>query len=260
MLAKITVPVKGETGVSRSSSGDSLTAWKSAPGQPRWDSPGSPMPSQDDTKYPMTDSNALFALEMLDPARRKFMSRDREVFSALIRLHSYNEKLLSDLSRVIQFMCTLQPPEFVFVSFALELDRHVASKIQNQSTIKARNSDDKNKVGEDQSLSTDLEFVSSFVKQMNYVLLNTPEASELRDVLRDCIGSKGQGENDHRRARLFHIILHSFSHNVPATIALCLWGGAFRTASTVLYQLDPLDANLVFYLELDVSSTLISAS
>jgi len=50
---------------------------------------------------------------------------------------------------------------------------------------------------------------------------------------------------------LFHILLHSFSHNLVAATSLCLWGGACRTASLFLKKIDPLDISLVFLLELD---------
>ena len=56
---------------------------------------------------PMSDENANFALGIiLDPTRRKFMSRDRSVFASLIDLHSKNQKLLLDISKVIELMCT----------------------------------------------------------------------------------------------------------------------------------------------------------
>lgn len=55
---------------------------------------------------PMSDENANFALGILDPTRRKLMSRDRSVFASLIDLHSKNQKLLLDISKVIELMCT----------------------------------------------------------------------------------------------------------------------------------------------------------
>jgi len=36
-----------------------------------------------------------------------------------------------------------------------------------------------------------------------------------------------------------------------ASTSLCLWGGAFRTASLFLRSIDPLDIHLMFLLELD---------
>lgn len=165
-------------------------------------------------------------------------SRDREVFSTLIELHSDNHHLMGDLSRVITFMCRLQPPEFVFVSFAVELDRFVTQKICD-----ARLHDS------NRELSRELGFISSFVQQLCHVLLTANEAKQIRDVLKDCIGNAK--EKEVRKSRIFHILLSTFSHNLIATTSLCLWGGAFRSAYLFLQQIDPLDISLVFLVELD---------
>lgn len=197
----------------------------------------------------------------MEPSRRKHMSRDREVFSALIQLHSSNHRLLVDFSRVVAFMCTLQPPEFVFVSFAVEIDRFVRerSKLTAQSSlvrhlkqssatlsVTTATSQESGKLS-----ATDYEFVSTFVQQLGHTLLNTEEAKVLRLLLRDCIGSKAQSERDNQCTRLFHILLHSFSHNLVASLSLCMWAGAYRTTSLFLKTIDPLDVNLMFLLELD---------
>jgi hypothetical protein len=126
------------------------------------------------------------------------------------------------------------------VSFAVELERFVRERAKLQDTEEL-----------DQPFSRDLGFVSSFVQQMSHVLLNAKEAKDLRDLVKDCIGHKSESERDRRRAQLFHILLHSFSHNLVSTTALCLWGGAFRTASIFLRGIDPLDIHLMFLLELD---------
>ena len=55
---------------------------------------------------PMNDDNAIFALGILEPSRRKLLSRDRAVFASLIDLHSKHQKLLMDISKVIELMCT----------------------------------------------------------------------------------------------------------------------------------------------------------
>ena len=96
------------------------------------------------------DLSAKYSLEMLDPSSKKMMSRDREVFSVLVSLYSYHPNLLSDLSKVIRYMCTLQPPEFIFVSFALEINDFVTKSKESGKDIKA--------------FSRDLEFVSVFVQ------------------------------------------------------------------------------------------------
>jgi hypothetical protein len=270
VLAKITVPVSGEDRSRRQqqqqsphSPTSSLSGFNSP--SPAWASPADRKEEEDETdeeaNFPMTDVNVSFALDILHPSRRKFKSRDREVFTALIQLHSYNQQLLADLSRVIAFMCRLQPPEFVFVSFAVELDRFVRrlqkQRARRQEEQGGENGNNNNYVttsSEPQRpFSRDLEFVSSFVQQMCHVLLNADEAKPLRDTLRDCVGFQPNSANpkDLRRVRLFHILLHSFSHSVVATVSLCLWGGAYRTASMFLSRIIPLDINLMFLLELD---------
>jgi len=228
----------------------------------------------------MTDVNVSFALGILEPARQEFKSRDREVFSALIQLHSYNEQLLADLSRVITYMCKLQPPEFVLVSFAVELDRFILRR--QKTAYKQTNGrimrDQETKISSNEEISAaendaafvtfshDLKFVSSFVRHMGHVLLNTAECRTLREALKDCIGISSNEYNnannvaastnttdlrDKQRARLFHILLHSFSHNLVAATSLSLWVGAYRTASIFLNRINPLDIDLMFLLEMD---------
>lgn len=55
---------------------------------------------------PMDEESANFALGILDSSRRKLLSRDRTVFASLIDLHSKHQKLLFDVSKVIELMCT----------------------------------------------------------------------------------------------------------------------------------------------------------
>lgn len=263
VLAKITIPVSGEDKARghetpRASGTSNLSGFSTPP--PSWASPVGNSDQEttcDDVEFPVTDANICFALDILHPSRRKFKSRDREVFTALIQLHSYNQQLLADLSRVISFMCRLQPPEFVFVSFAVELDFFVR-RLQKQKSEQETAMNYTGATESQKAFSSDLKFVSSFVQQMSHVLLNADEAKPLRDTLRDtlldCVGSLHPNSNntkDLRRIKLFHIILHSFSHSVVATVSLCLWGGAYRTASLFLSRIVPLDINLVFLLELD---------
>ena len=228
VLAAITVPVKGEAPYSRNyATMSSLNRG-----------------NDDDTRdedSPMTDPSVSFALDILDGDRRLLQSRDREVFSVLIQLNAYNLHLIGDVAKVIAYMCRLQPPEFVFVSFAVELERFAVRQVKAKQQ--------KGKL--DQPLSRDLQFVTSFIQQMCHVLLNSREAKDLRDILKDCIGYRSDSERDRRRTRLFYIILYCFSHNLVASTALCLWGGAFRTASLFLRNIDPLDIHLMFLLEID---------
>jgi len=261
VLARITVPVAGEdrTRQRQQVNGASSLSGFSTP-QPDWAGEHVRDTQEDDeAEFPMTNANASFALDILHPSRRQFQSRDREVFTALIQLHSYNQQLLVDLARVIAYMCKLQPAEFVLVSFAVELDRFVrrTQKQREKQRVSALVEKKNGANGMQRQLrpfSSDLEFVSSFVEKMCHVLLNADEAQPLRDTLRDCVGfvqSSRENPKEHRRVRLFHIMLHSFSHSVVAAVSLCLWGGAYRTASLFVCRIVPLDINLMFLLELD---------
>mmetsp|Transcript_57459 Transcript_57459/g.66364 ORF Transcript_57459/g.66364 Transcript_57459/m.66364 type:complete len:1069 (+) Transcript_57459:501-3707(+) len=241
VLAVITIPVKGESQNQRISTSNSLSGLNVSP--PSWVAPefiGND--DGEDLSYPMNDNSVRFSLDILDKQRRPLQSRDREVFSALIQLYGYNLHLIGDLSRVIAYMCRLQPPEFVFISFAVELDHFIRRERQSQNRADMSH----------HPMSQDYQFVSAFIQQMCLVLLNSKEANELRNILKDCIGyGKEIEKRDRRRSRLFHVLLHSFSHNLVATTSLCLWGGACRTASLFLKKIDPLDISLVFLLELD---------
>jgi hypothetical protein len=242
VLAKITIPVAGESiKLKRPLSSGALSGL----GSPAWALSGDD--GSTESVYPMTDSSVHYALEILDSARRKQKSRDREVFAALIQLYSFNEHLIVDLSSVITYMCKLQPPEFVFVSFAVELDRFIRRRASSHGEWKAKSE----LSGADNPFSSGLRFVSSFVQHMNHVLLNAEETKEIRVVLKDCIGAKEGTERDLQRSRLFHILLHSFSHNLVSTLSLCLWAGAYRTGSLFLNHIDPLDIDLMFLLEVD---------
>ena len=227
VIAKITVPVEGEKIHSRSLSSHSLSGL----GSPVWAS-SDINEVEEAAEFPMTESSLDFALKILKK-RRHLKSRDRQVFSALIQLHSFNEHLIVNLTDVLTLMCKLQPPEFVFVSFSIELDRFIRGQQKKSSIAK------------------DLSFVSSFVQHMSHVLLNAKEAKDLRDALKDCMCSSPKTEEHRQRCRLFHILLHSFAHNMAATVLLCLWAGAYRTAVKVLNSINPLDINLIFLLEID---------
>ena len=241
VLAKITVPAKGQENHSIFStlltSGD-----RGAP-------EASSIPSMNN---PMDNESANFALGILEPSRRRLVSRDRAVFAALIDLHSKNEKLLMDVSKVIELMCTLQPPEFIFIAFATELENFIVTKMQQRKKILESPETDASAIKEELAAFTkDLAFVSNFAQQLGLVFFAAPETEQLRVEMKDCIGFKGDSLRDEQRACLFHIILYTFSHSIVATLSFCLWGGAFLTASSFLQKIDPLDISLMFYLELD---------
>lgn len=243
VLAKITVMVPGEQ-VDKVATSLAMTKL----GNPAWASSSSS--DEEPAVPPMTESSIDYALSVLGSERKKATSRDREVFWAFIQLYSYNENLLKDLTGVITYMCKLQPSEFVMVSFAVELDRFIRKKSKR---AKSENLSPNVPAKEVVEVSLkDLKFVSAFVQHMSHVLLNAEEASDTRKALKDCIGSKGTSERDRQLSRVFHILLHSFSHNLAATLSLCLWSGAYKTASLFLSQIDPLDIDLIFLLEIDI--------
>lgn len=237
-MAKVTVPVEGEPPSRVVKRANFLSGL--APSSPSWktSSTNDTTPSSE----LMKEESVAFALEILNEHRRRSQSRDREVFSALIQLYSSNLHLIGDLSRVIAHMCRLQPPEFVFVSFSVELDSFIRREEKSNGRSK----------GAMVNMSRDFQFVSAFIQQMCLVLLNSRETKDLRAALMDCIGyGKESEERDRRRIRLFHILLRSFAHNLVAATSLCLWGSACRTVSLFLKHIDPVDINLVFLLELD---------
>jgi hypothetical protein len=238
VLAKITVPVSGED-VPRHVTSIALSGLALKARQVDV--------AVDAQEFPMTESSVSYALNILEADRRRLRSRDNEVFASLVQLHAQHEELMADLSKVITYMCQLQPPEFVMVSFATELDRYVRQcKVKSSVTTSPVSGNNINN-----SMARELKFASSFVQHLNHVLLNASEAEELRIILKDCIAFRDNTERHHQRSRLFFILLHSFSHNIAATISLCLWAGSYRTACLVLGQIDPLEITLVMLLEID---------
>mmetsp|Transcript_1451 Transcript_1451/g.2089 ORF Transcript_1451/g.2089 Transcript_1451/m.2089 type:complete len:1590 (+) Transcript_1451:106-4875(+) len=213
---------------------------------------GDPGDKSYEAKYPMNDANADFALGLLDEKQRRLKSRNREVFAALIQLHSLNPELLVDLPTIIRHMCTIQPVEFVFISFGLELNHFVLKRLcHRDKNVLAHNLASKKVRKEEVKVSRDLNFVSKFVSVLSHVLFTSDEALDLRLKLKGSIAKKGKGKTEERKAQLFHILLDTFSHNIVTAISLCMWAGAFLTISTYLQKIDPLDLDLMFYLELD---------
>jgi hypothetical protein len=236
VLARITVPVAGENGKGYIASPKLVSSVRSHEISGK---------SAEESLL-LTEQSIDYALDILDPHGKKMKSRNREVFATLILLHSYNEDLMIELSGILTFMCKLQPPEFVIVSFAVEIDKYIQERHIRKLHAKQSASPT-----ESRSLARDLKFASSFVQNLNHVLLHSDEARDLRKRLKDCVGSQDLNDEAKRRIRLFHILLHSFAHNFVATVSLCLWSGAYRTASLILCQIDPLDINLMLFVELD---------
>ena len=91
VLAKITVPVDGE----KYDQGNTINTQTYIAGTL--------------SEIPMDDASIDFATR--DVAGK---SRDREMFAALIQLHSENEWLLADLSSIMTYMCKLIFKNFRF--------------------------------------------------------------------------------------------------------------------------------------------------
>ena len=232
VLAKITIPDPGEDAsrskISRSPAKLPISARRG----------GDDLMSNDSIPETIFTS----ALEVIEPERKALVSRNREVFAAVIRLHAHNVELLSDLASFVTHMCKLQPPEFIFMSFAVEIDRYVLEQQKEQES---------QGTGAAELQAKSLKYVSAFVQHLSFVLLNADETRALRDVLRDCIGSRSPSEQDRKRAMVFQILLHAFAHNYPAAVSLCFFAGAYKTISLSLNALDPLEIDLNFLLEVD---------
>ena len=208
--------------------------------------------SDDLQSHPMTDANATYALGILHLEEKGRLSRSREVFAALIKSHAKYPSSLSSLSRIIRHMCSLQPPEFIFVSFGLELNAFVIKMMQNRSKIMEVEGPDSKKLRhENARVSKNLNFTAKFAQVLSNVLLTCQETERLRNHLKGCIAMKGKSTKDERKAQMFHILLKTFAHDPVAAISLCLWCGAFRTASSYIHKIDPLDLDLNFYMEID---------
>jgi hypothetical protein len=149
-------------------------------------------------------------------------------------------------------MCSLQPPEFVFISFGVELDIFVLNLMANRAKVLASQGPDSKKLrNEDLKVSKDLNFTTKFAQVLSNVLLTCSETERLRNLLKGCIATKGNTTKDERKKQVFHILLKTFAHDPVAAISLCLWCGAFRTASSYIHKINPLDLDLSFYMELD---------
>jgi hypothetical protein len=88
---------------------------------------------------PMTEASAAYALGMLRPDQLALLSRDRKVFQAILRLHAQHHHLLPGLHRILCHMSTLQPPEFIFISFGMELDLFFRKQLSSQMGISDNN-------------------------------------------------------------------------------------------------------------------------
>lgn len=212
-----------------------------------------PISQTDDLQtHPMTDANATYALGILDAEDKGRLSRNREVFAALIKAHARKHSSVSSLSRIVKHMCALQPPEFIFISFGLELDIFIVNMIAHRAkTLATEGPESAELPRNDLQVSNNLDFASKFVQVLSNVLLTCKETEHFRVLLKGSIGNKSNTTKDERKSQIFHILLKTFAHDSTAAISLCLWCGAFRTAASYIHKINPLDLNLSFYMELD---------
>ena len=200
----------------------------------------------------MTDGNATFALGVLSLEDKGRLSRNRDVFAALIKAKAKHPSSLASLSRIVRHMCALQPPEFVFVSFGLELNLFILKMMSNRAKLETTEGHDSKKLrNEDIKISKHFEFATKFVQVLSNVLLTANETIRLRQLLKGCIASAENTTRNERKVQMFHILLKTFAHDPIAAISLCLWCGAFRTTASYIHKIDPLDLNLSFFMELD---------
>jgi hypothetical protein len=150
VLARITIPVAGEN--SRPRSAASLSGLSN----PVWGTGAVPS----EGVFPLTESSIEYGLEVLDE-RRQLKSRDREVFAALVQLHAYNDSLMLNLADILTYMCKLQPPEFVLLSFSVELDRflRVKQSLRSENGVNGSQSS--------RAHSKELKFASAFVQHIS---------------------------------------------------------------------------------------------
>ena len=159
--------------------------------------------------HPMTDANATFALGILDINVRQRLPRKRRVYAALVHSLALNNELLLQLPRIVCHMCTLQPPEFVFVSFGLELERFAVKSIalhRNSNKSKVLFNDDpsgRNARREEGKVNRDLDYVTKFVQiLMNVLLSKNRIVRPFRDMLKNCIAQKDRSIRDERKVRV----------------------------------------------------------
>lgn len=202
--------------------------------------------------HPMTDANATYALGILGTEDKARLSRNRDVFAALVKTRAKHPGNVSSMSRIIKHMCSLQPPEFIYISFGLELDIFLAKSFADRArALEKQPTNSKVQKHEDAKIAVNLEFATKFVQILSNVFLTCKETERLRVLLKGSIGNKGNTTRDERKAQMFHILLKTFANDPVASISLCLWCGAFRTASNYIHRINPLDLTIGFYIEMD---------
>ena len=99
----------------------------------------------------------------------------------------------------------------------------------------------------------DLEFASQMVQQLNLILLTTPEAIELRLLLKQSSTQSGEG------ATLFQTLYPAWSHNPVALLSMCLLAQLHEHASELVLQFAEIEISVAFLLQIDKLVQLIES-
>ena len=87
------------------------------------------------------------ALTLSDPSERKLEARDREfllfLLTCILFIHTWY------LPKVVRYVRELQPPDFIFIPFAIEIDKFITKRNESSKSI--------------QEFSRDFEFITVFV-------------------------------------------------------------------------------------------------
>ena len=98
----------------------------------------------------------------------------------------------------------------------------------------------------------DLEFASQMVQQLNLILLTTPEAIELRLLLK-------QSTSNAEGATLFQTLYPAWSHNPVALLSMCLLAQLHEHASELVLQFAEIEISVAFLLQIDKLVQLIES-
>tara|TARA_B110001452_G_scaffold160789_1_gene133828 strand:+ start:220 stop:2259 length:2040 start_codon:yes stop_codon:yes gene_type:complete len=105
----------------------------------------------------------------------------------------------------------------------------------------------------------DLEFASQMVQQLNLILLTTPEAIELRLLLKQSSTQSGDVKQSGGGATLFQTLYPAWSHNPVALLSMCLLAQLHEHASELVLQFAEIEISVAFLLQIDKLVQLIES-
>lgn len=105
----------------------------------------------------------------------------------------------------------------------------------------------------------DLEFASQMVQQLNLILLTTPEAIELRLLLKQSSTQSGDVKQSGEGATLFQTLYPAWSHNPVALLSMCLLAQLHEHASELVLQFAEIEISVAFLLQIDKLVQLIES-